>query len=109
MGALRTLIKRGHRFVRGSDLYLFEVRAIVLAVMVVHAVDTCLVHVFPGVSTSQDIIYLFALKGHFVFELLFNDEDVGTGFAEKAEVIWGFLGEQDVGACRAKEHLSFST
>ena len=61
MGALGALEERCHGFIGRADLNLFEVRAIVLAVVIVHALHSRLIYVFPSVSASQDVIDLFSL------------------------------------------------
>ena len=103
--ALGALEERCHRFIGGADLDLFEVRTVVLAVVIVHALHSRLINVLPSVSASQDVVDLFSLKSQFVLELLLNYEHIRASFAVEAEIVGGLFGEEDVGARRAKEHL----
>ena len=103
--ALSALEEGGHWLVGGPNLDLLEVGAVVAAVVVVHAVDGRLVHVLPRVSASEHVVDLLAVKMHLAFKLLLDDEHVGTGLAEEAEVGRGLLGQQDVGTRRAEEHI----
>lgn len=70
------------------------------------AADFGLVYVLPGVGTSEDIVDLFAVELHLVFELVLDSEHVRAGLAEEAEVSHGALGEQNVRAGRTEKHLS---
>ena len=92
MAALCALEKRCHRLICASDLNLFEVGAIILAVVVVRTVDVGRIDSFPCFDTSEHIIDFLALQLHLVFKLLFDNKHVGTGFAEEAEIAQGLFG-----------------
>ena len=92
MAALCALEERRHRFICASDLNLFEVGAIVLAVVVVRTVDVGRINSFPCFDTSEHIIDLLAFQLHLVFKLLLDNEHVGAGFAEEAEIAHGLFG-----------------
>ena len=46
---------------------------------------------YEGIFSSEDIVNLFSVKMHLVFEGLLHHEDVGAGFAVEAEVGGCFL------------------
>ena len=107
MSTLSALEESGHGFVCRADLNLFEVRAVVLAVVVVHALHSRLIYVLPGVCATKHVVDLLPLQSHFVLELLLNNEHVRASFAVESEIVGRLLSQQDVGARRAKEHLLF--
>ena len=86
VAAFSALKERSHRFVGRPDLNLFKESAIVLAVVIVHALRSCLVDVFPCVSATQDVVDFLTVKLHLILDLLFNDEHVRAGLAEEPEV-----------------------
>ena len=69
------------------------------------ALDGCLVHVLPGLGTTEDIINLLPLQVHLLLEGLADFEDVGTGLAIKTEIGRHLFCEQQVRASRTKQHL----
>ena len=93
MSTLRALEERRHRFVGRADLNLFEVGAIVLAVMEVDTLHGRLIYVLPSVSATKHVVDLLSLQSHFVLELLLYNEYVGASFAVESEIAGRLLGQ----------------
>ena len=83
MRTLRTPVERGHRFIRRSRLHLPKIGASMRAF---GTVRVGLVHIFPRLRTSQDVVHFLSGDELLGRQLLSDMVDVGTRATSKGGV-----------------------